>query len=345
MHDLNTHVKHSILPWAKFVLSLGIAYLLKILTLQLMNSWPGSGYVSYIVSILLYNLFGPLSVFAIILAVFVKTESAFSGLLHGLFVVILDWQFSTLISIYHYFKQRYKLRIKDKDIGTFKQYQKMIAPLISPPAKPSPDLIWTKTNQPPIYIAQALMPRLHALLSSYVFSKYRSEFYVESDAHQVPGSRAIYGDTFMESLLATFQPIVEHHTGLQLWPTYSTCRVYQQGQSLPKHRDRCACEVTVSICLYCDEHQKTNQCWPLFIESNTDQQQIKHFNLNPGDALIYNGRLQRHWREPLAARKQIQVLLHYVDQNGAYAKYKYDLRQGLAHSELSALDYQRQESA
>jgi len=52
--------------------------------------------------------------------------------------------------------------------------------------------------------------------------------------------------------------------------------------------------------------------------------------LNPGDAVVYQGCVVEHWREPLQhADFNAQFMLHYVDKNGPNASYKWDRRQGL----------------
>ena len=60
--------------------------------------------------------------------------------------------------------------------------------------------------------------------------------------------------------------------------------------------------------------------------------------LGPGDCLIYRGCEVRHWREAFAGNYQAQAFVHYVDQDGPYAKYKYDTRPMLGASTDTILD-------
>ena len=69
----------------------------------------------------------------------------------------------------------------------------------------------------------------------------------EVGGERVPETFNCYADPLMESLLEHLQPAVEQFTGLQLWPTYSYCRIYQHGDVLESHTDRIACEVSVSL--------------------------------------------------------------------------------------------------
>lgn len=114
-------------------------------------------------------------------------------------------------------------------------------------------------------------------------------------------------------------PAAESVTRLKLFPTYSYFRVYKRGDILVKHTDRPACEISVTLCLgYQAEHP-----WPILFEG---QAGISFIELAPGDALFYRGVECTHWREPMVGERAAQAFLHYVDQNGPYAEWKYDKR-------------------
>jgi hypothetical protein len=58
--------------------------------------------------------------------------------------------------------------------------------------------------------------------------------------------------------------------------------------------------------------------WPIIVED-------KKFELNEGDAVLYNGVLQKHWRPGIyKGSGMAQVFLHYVNQNGPYKNHAYD---------------------
>ena len=67
--------------------------------------------------------------------------------------------------------------------------------------------------------------------------------------------------------------------------------------------------------------------WPIWIAG---PQGIASVSLNPGDGLIYRGCDCYHWREPFHGTHLAQVFLHYVDQNGPNAEWKYDKRPRLS---------------
>jgi hypothetical protein len=136
---------------------------------------------------------------------------------------------------------------------------------------------------------------------------------------QVPGTPAIYGAPLMERMLRRLVPAVEKASGKKLFPTYSYFRVYKRGDALKRHKDREACEISVSVCL----GYRAAETWPLFVEGPAGVFAAK---LEPGDGLLYKGTECDHWREPFEGESAAQVFFHYVDQNGPYAEWQFDKR-------------------
>lgn len=146
---------------------------------------------------------------------------------------------------------------------------------------------------------------------------------VITDDEQVPGTPSVYGGVVLDGLMEELRPLIEHCTGLKLYPTYSYGRLYRKGNAPPKHRDRAACEISVSLNL----SQTPDEPWPLHLQFGLHDVPIK---LKPGDALLYRGTELAHWREPYAGETMAQVFLHYVDQDGPHAEQKFDRRPALA---------------
>jgi hypothetical protein len=134
-----------------------------------------------------------------------------------------------------------------------------------------------------------------------------------------PGAAAAPGDFVTDGLLMDLLPFAERVTGLQLFPTYSYFRVYKKGDLLVRHTDRDSCEITLSLAL----GYEAKSPWPLLLEAPDGTCSIELF---PGDILVYRGMECPHWREPMEGELAAQVFLHYVDQNGPYAEWKYDKR-------------------
>ena len=145
-----------------------------------------------------------------------------------------------------------------------------------------------------------------------------------------PGAAAAAGDVFMDGLLIDFLPLAEEVTRLRLSPTYSYFRVYKRGDTLVKHTDRPSCEISLTLCL----GYEAEGPWPLLLENRDG---VSSIELEPGDALLYRGIECTHWREPFGGERAAQVFLHYVDQNGPYAEWKFDKRKELPFARPTAV--------
>jgi len=125
-------------------------------------------------------------------------------------------------------------------------------------------------------------------------------------------SPAWYLDPLMLGLLDIKLPIVEKESNLKLFPTYAYWRYYVFGATLSKHTDRPACEISISACI------KKYDDWPIIVEG-------KSFELKEGDAVLYAGCDQKHWRPGIyKGEGMAQVFFHYVNKNGPYTNHAYD---------------------
>lgn len=124
----------------------------------------------------------------------------------------------------------------------------------------------------------------------------------------------IYGTPISESLMLEIQPLVERLFEVKLHPTYSFTRFYWTGAEMASHVDRPACEYSVSICIDVNPSP-----WGIWFDK-------EELFLKPGDMVAYKGCEVPHWREPYKGQEQLQIFLHYVDQNGPYADQIFDKR-------------------
>jgi hypothetical protein len=146
----------------------------------------------------------------------------------------------------------------------------------------------------------------------------------------VPRAPCLYGDRRIEELLGRLAPRMEFYTGLQLYPTYSYTRIYKRGDQLKAHRDRGACEISISLNL----GQEPDEPWPLFMADRDSR--LFSALLRPGDAVIYRGAELLHWRQPYTGESMAQAFLHYVDSNGPNAHRKFDGRAALGLPRIEA---------
>jgi len=155
---------------------------------------------------------------------------------------------------------------------------------------------------------------------------------------QCPKSEAIHGTVTFDSLLEQLLPHFENASGLKLFPTYSYARLYNsQDEELKLHRDRPACEISATLTLDFE-----GDVWPIYMGANEDKSNATEVKMEIGDAVMYRGCDIYHWREAYKEGKwQAQVFLHYVDQNGPHAEWKYDKREslGISKTEQTIEDY------
>jgi len=129
---------------------------------------------------------------------------------------------------------------------------------------------------------------------------------------QVPNAKAISDhDVMFETLQEKFWDLLEEIVGEELLPTYAYARLYSNKDSLEKHIDRPACEISVTIQLGRSHHY----AWPIYMGG-------QRYDMAEGDAIIYKGCDIEHWRNVCDGPEGYysgQVFLHYVKKNGKYA--------------------------
>lgn len=129
---------------------------------------------------------------------------------------------------------------------------------------------------------------------------------------QIPNAKAILSHEYMfETLQEAIWEIIEGTIGEELIPTYSYARLYSNDDVLEKHKDRPACEVSVTIQLGRSHHY----AWPIYMEG-------VRFDMGEGDAVIYPGCDVEHWRNKCEGPEGYysgQVFLHYVKKNGKFS--------------------------
>ena len=133
-------------------------------------------------------------------------------------------------------------------------------------------------------------------------------------------------------------PFVERAIGKSLLPTYSYFRVYQKGGVCLVHSDRPSCEHSMSLTLGASDGLK----WPFNIGQRRLSEQEIHakttqpdfgddeyseFEMDPGDAVLYQGVSYRHGRlAPNPNRWSAHLFLHWVDREGPFKEYAFDRR-------------------
>jgi hypothetical protein len=134
---------------------------------------------------------------------------------------------------------------------------------------------------------------------------------------QVPDSLARLDHEIMfDTVLERLWPTIESIAGEELLPTYAFSRLYCNGNTLEKHTDRPACEVSVTIQLGRSHHY----AWPIYVEGT-------RYDLAEGDGVLYYGCDAEHWRNPCDGPPGYysgQLFLHYVRKHGAHSDHAGD---------------------
>jgi hypothetical protein len=136
---------------------------------------------------------------------------------------------------------------------------------------------------------------------------------------QCPESLAIYDMWAFVELLVEKTPLIASITEEPMFPTYSYARMYKNSETLVRHIDRGACEVSVTLHL-CNDGVE----WPIYFE--TPDKRTVAVNLKPGQAAVYLGCIAPHWRDVYEGTDYRQVFLHYVRARGENRHCYFDKR-------------------
>ena len=177
-----------------------------------------------------------------------------------------------------------------------------------------------------VALRRFLGPDLVTYLARYSEILAQSGGVVEAVDGPLAGSMNAYGDRGFDALLESKRSLVAEIVGRPLAPTYTYLRTYFAGQALAPHRDRPACEHSVSLLV----SSSSAEPWPLMLEDLEGS--TVSIPLEPGDAVLYRGMAVTHWRNQLDDGVHTQLFMHYVDAEGPYRNEVYDRRERLGAS-------------
>jgi hypothetical protein len=165
-----------------------------------------------------------------------------------------------------------------------------------------------------------IIPKLIPIEFCYFFTNVLlRQQYIETikGDEQVPQAKAILDHEIMfETLQEKLWPEIEDIVEEELLPTYSYARLYSNGDDLKPHKDRPACEISVTIQLGRSHHYS----WPIYV-GNT------RIDLGEGDAIIYKGCEVEHYRKLCEGPENYysgQVFVHFVRKNGKFTDHYKD---------------------
>ena len=125
---------------------------------------------------------------------------------------------------------------------------------------------------------------------------------------QVPNSQVTYNYISFLEILCEKTSFVSSMLQEKVLPTYTYSRVYKNNNTLEKHTDRDACEISLTV------HLDGDKEWPIYIKTPSGEDRC--LILQPGDAMMYLGCEAEHWRNSYQGEWYCQMFLHYVKSRG-----------------------------
>ena len=174
-----------------------------------------------------------------------------------------------------------------------------------------------------LFVKGLLPPPLLEYLKVY-YAVLLADNYFSHDS-QCPSSLSLGRDPALDAVLEWIRPEVGRLVGFPLAPTYSYTRRYAKGELLARHRDRAACEISVTISI-----QIPKRAGPSIMYLKPPHAEEAKVEMLEGDGCIYAGTEVEHWRNRFRLGGYIQLFLHFIARRGPhYPKLLFDGRERL----------------
>ena len=174
-----------------------------------------------------------------------------------------------------------------------------------------------------LFVKGMLPPPLLEYLKVY-YAILLADDYFSRDS-QCPSSLSLGYDPALDAVLEWIRPELGRLVGLSLAPTYSYTRRYAKGELLARHRDRAACEISVTISI-----QIPKRAGPSIMYFKPPHAEEAKVEMLEGDGCIYAGTEVEHWRNRFRVGGYIQLFLHFIARRGPhYPKLLFDGRERL----------------
>lgn len=160
------------------------------------------------------------------------------------------------------------------------------------------------------------------LLTSDEVTDLGDKMHVEFDRQTITNHFArgpvkmIYEPVSAKSTSEKICKFLQNYLNVELCPTFWYSTQYYHGAFMLVHRDRPACEISVSLNISGDLP------WDLYVKDKNDQ--VHGYKTPPGDAVLYSGSELLHWRTHYEGQCYTQAFFNYVVKDGPNAKFSYD---------------------
>lgn len=131
---------------------------------------------------------------------------------------------------------------------------------------------------------------------------------------QALGSPSFYQDKTMIELHKKLLPKTEALLKRKLFPSFCYYRTYRTGAVLKAHKDRKACEISISLNL-----GQQGELWDLWLLDHDEN--ARNITLAPGDALIYRGCKLSHWRGKLTNADFVSQTFFFFNEPKGWGRY------------------------
>ena len=125
---------------------------------------------------------------------------------------------------------------------------------------------------------------------------------------QCKSSQGFYGG-LPDHIIEKFHPIVAEFAQCNVNYSYNYSRTCPHGEVLPIHKDRTACQFSVTVNIH-----NTTIPWPFWV-THPGTQESQSFEMQPGDCLLYLGCEVPHWREYNQGQEVCQSFIHFCDDD------------------------------
>lgn len=171
-----------------------------------------------------------------------------------------------------------------------------------------------------VKIEGVLTPEIIELYKSFIDISILKEMRTGEDSPYLHGKTEMaVANIFDDSILLYCKHIVEKIWGIEdMVPSYAFSREYFPGSELLVHRDRGACQYSMTLTM----SKKGQGPTILWFSDNEDKSNAIPVELEEGDAIIFNGGSDYggkwHWRDPLEIDSLVQLFIHYVHPNNSH---------------------------
>jgi hypothetical protein len=168
---------------------------------------------------------------------------------------------------------------------------------------------------------------LQQLLNDEEIDSLNSNIQLEFDSEPITNHFArgpvkmIYQPDSAKSTSEKICDYLQNHLNLELCPTFWYSTQYYNGAFMLVHRDRPACEISVSLNISGD------MLWDLYLKDKNDC--VHGYKTPPGDAVLYSGSELLHWRTHYEGQCYTQAFFNYVTKDGPNTRFSHDPPQNL----------------